>query len=205
MDTTLLSKNELRILKRLNTPQKVQDFLDAIPFNFEEYGDTFMSPRRVLRERKAHCLEGALLAACALSLQGRKPYILSLKVTKDDWAHALALFKENGYWGAISKTNHGVLRYRDPLYKTIRELVLSYFHEYYLVSTGEKTLRGYSKPVDVHTFGKDWIIAEEELEYISDALLAMKHTTIVPENNKRHLRKASLFERRIASIPEWEK
>src|SRR3989344_3997414 len=114
-----LTDKEEKILKKLSAPGKIQDFLDALPLNHEKEGDTYMSPRRVLREKKAHCIEGALLAAAALSLQGRSALIMDLTSARGDDDHVIALFKENGYWGAISKTNHAVLRYRDPIYRTL--------------------------------------------------------------------------------------
>src|SRR5689334_3314224 len=104
-----LTKEEKAAFTRLSTPNKIQDFLDSIPFNFETRGATLMSPRRVLRAQKAHCIEGALLAAAALSYHGRTPLLLDLRVSSGDLDHVVALYKENGYWGAISKTNHAVL------------------------------------------------------------------------------------------------
>src|SRR3989338_6552129 len=124
-----LSKKELAIFKKLNTPIKIQDFLDKIPMNWEKKGETYFSPRRALEARKMHCLEGAIFAATALWLQGEKPLLLDLKAKGDD-DHVVALYRRNGYWGAISKTNHAALRFRDPVFKTLRELAVSYFHEY---------------------------------------------------------------------------
>src|SRR3989344_7323650 len=123
-----LSPRELRILQKLTTPAKIQDFLDSLPMNHEKKGETHMSPRRVLCEKKAHCIEGALLAAVALWLHGEPPIIMNLssRLGKGDVDHVVALYKRNGYWGAISKTNHSVLRFRDPIYRTPRELALSY-------------------------------------------------------------------------------
>jgi hypothetical protein len=195
--------SELRMLKKLNTPIKIQDFLDSISYNFERDGETCMSPRRVLLCKKAHCMEGAMVAASALLLQGRNPLILSLKVTDDDYYHAVALYKENGYWGAISKTNHAVLRFRDPIYKTIRELALSYFHEYYLGETGKKTMRGYSKPVNLNQFGKTWTTTQEDLWHITETIYDLPHTPIVPPGNEKKVRKATLFERNVTDRTEW--
>lgn len=127
----------MSILRLLKTPRKIQDFLEEIPINFEPEGDTCLSPRRVLRERRAHCIEGAMLAALALRIQGERPLVLDLEASAQDHDHVIALFKRHGCWGAISKTNHAVLRYREPVYKTIRELVLSFFHEY-MDGTGRK-------------------------------------------------------------------
>jgi hypothetical protein len=143
------SKSELAILNKLSTPIKIQDFLDTIPINFEKKGETHMSPRRVLRENKAHCIEGALLAAVALWLHGHEPLLLDLKAHPHDDDHVVALYKINNLWGAISKSNHSTIRFRDPVYKTIRELALSYFHEYFEEKSGKKVLYSYSKPFNL--------------------------------------------------------
>lgn len=145
------TKKEIALMKSLNTPAKVQDFLNGLKFNFEEKGETLKSPIQTLRVGKAHCFEGALLGAYLLSLKGQKPLILHLKTTKDDFDHVIALFQQNGLWGALSKTNHAVLRYREPIYKNIHELVMSYFHEYFL-DNGKKTLRQYSRPLNLNIF-----------------------------------------------------
>ena len=200
-----LSKTEFAILKKLSTPQKIQDFLETLPFNFEEDGDTYMSPRRVLREKKAHCIEGAMLAALALWIHGEKPLILDLKAHTSDVDHVVTLFKQNGYWGAISKTNHGVLRFRDPIYKTVRELALSYFHEYFLNTTGKKTLQGYSRPLNLKRFGTEWITTEEDLWIIADALDDTVHFPFIPQKNKALIRKATKVEREAGNITEWKK
>jgi hypothetical protein len=200
-----LSEPELSLLLQLNTPGKIQNFLDTLSFNYEDKEETCMSPRRVIREKRAHCLEGAMLAATALLIAGGKPLVLSLKVSSDDdYDHVITLFKQNGYWGAISKTNHAVLRYRDPIYKTIRELVLSYFNEYFLTTTGEKTLQGYSKPINLRRFGTNWITSEEELWKISETIFYMPHISIIPEVNKKFIRKASKIEIDSADIKEWK-
>lgn len=198
-----LTEAELKILKKLNTPQKIQDFLDTLEFNFEHEGETYMSPRRVLREGKAHCLEGALLAATALWLNGEEPLLLDLKAPKDI-DHVVALYKRNGLWGAISKTNHAVLRYRDPIYKTTRELVLSYFHEYFLNDTGKKTLRKYSRPLNLKTIGEKWITAEDELWDIPWKLDNIKHFDIFSQKVEKLLRKADHMEIEAGSIVEWK-
>jgi len=196
-----LTKREERILRRLNTPAKIQDFLDGLPFNFEAGGETCKSPRRTLREMNAHCIEGAFLAALAFAYHGERPLILNIKVEKEDDDHIVALYKRNGYWGAVSKTNHAVLRFRDPIYKTIRELALSYFHEYFLVKNGKKTMLGYSKPIHLFSFGKQWITSESDLWDIAEAIYDGKHSTIVPPENRRYIRNATLLEREAASIP----
>src|SRR3954468_3158885 len=139
---------EFRVLKKLNSPRKVQDFLDTVPINFERGGETCMSPLRTLRRNRAHCMEGALVAALALWMHGRPPLIMDLKTSNDDVDHLVAVFKIGRHWGGITKTNHAVLRYREPVYRDLRELAMSFFHEYFLDS-GKKTLRAYSEPFDL--------------------------------------------------------
>lgn len=198
-----LTPADKKILSRLNTPHKIQDFLDALPQNHEKNGETCMSPHQVLKERKAHCIEGAMLAAVALWLHGEKPLIMSLKVARGDDDHIIALYKKNGHWGAISKTNHAVLRFRDPVYRTPRELALSYFNEYFLTKNGKKTMRGYSQPINLKRFGTKWVNAEEDLWDIGNTIFNMPHIPIVPKGNEKHLRKAHTVERTAASIKEW--
>lgn len=198
-----LSPEDKKILLRLNTPHKVQDFLDSLPQNHEKDGETCMSPARVLKERKAHCIEGAMLAATALWLSGEKPLIMSFKVSRGDEDHIVALYKKNGYWGAISKTNHAVLRFRDPVYLTMRELAISYFHEYFL-GNGKKTMLGYSRPINMKRFGAKWVNAKEDLWDIAETIFDMPHIRVVPKGNECYIRKAHLVERTAASIKEWK-
>lgn len=160
-----------------------------------------MSPRRVLREGKAHCLEGAMFAALCLMLDGYKPRIMSFKVAKGDIDHTVTVFKENGYYGAISKTNHAVLRYRDPVYKTLRELAMSYFHEYFINATGKKTMLGYSPLVNLMRFGKNWMTTEDDLWDIAEYIYDMPHHPIT--QNKVVYKNASMVERKAADILEW--
>ncbi|MFZ1654393.1 MAG: hypothetical protein WBO92_03845 [Candidatus Moraniibacteriota bacterium] len=198
-----LTEKEEAFIRRLSTPEKIQDHLDTLPFNFEKQGLTFYSPRVVIREGKAHCIEAACLAAFALWYHGAEPLILDLRSLRYDFDHVVTLFQRNGYWGALSKTNHGVLRYRDPIYRTVRELALTYFHEYYLTTTGRKTLREYSRPFDLKRFGTEWVTSEDSLIDIAEALDLSRHHPLVPRVNERQLRLASAIERQTGSIPEW--
>lgn len=199
-----LTKEEEKILKKLNTGKKIQDFLNRLEINFEEDGETCMSPRKVLRERKAHCIEGAFLAAFCLKLAGKKPLVVDLKTTKDDFEHVLCVFEKDGKWGAISKTNHAVLRYREPIYRDVRELVMSFFHEYF-DNKGRKTLRSFSEPVDlIEKFGTDWITSKENLWEMHDALDKEKHFPILTKKQKWNLRKADKIEIEAGKLVEWE-
>lgn len=195
-----LSKQEESFLRSLNTPSKVQDYLDSLPFNFEKKGETCMSPKRVLKEKKAHCIEGAMLAATAFMLQGRKPLLLNLKVDRKDYDHIVTLFKENGYWGAVSKTNHAVLRYRDPVYRSVRELAMSYFHEYFLSRDGEKTMKGYSGPINLRRFGTKWIAQEKDLWDIAEIIFDYPYASVIPGKNRKLIKNATSLEREAASI-----
>lgn len=198
------SQKEFAIFKKLNTPQKIQDFLNTIPFNFEEKEDTNKSPLLTLTTKSAHCMEGALLAGAILWYHGEKPLIVDLKTTPKDFDHVITLFKRNGCFGAISKTNHGVLRYRDPIYKTIRELVMSYFHEYFLNTNGEKTLRSYSDGFDLSLLDNEWVVSKKNLWNIVHMLDASPHEDIMSRVSIKHLRRAEKIERKVGSIIEWE-
>jgi len=200
-----LTSREQDVLGRLDTPHKIQDFLDRLPINFEKRGCTHMSPRRVLRERRAHCIEGALVAAAALWMHDRAPLLLDLKTVESDDEHVVALFREHGYWGAISKTNHAVVRHRDPIYKTVRELALSYYHEYFRDRDGLKTLASYSRPFDLRTLGDFWITEERDLWELDDILNAVPHDPFVPKRCKPLIRRATPFERRVLNAREWTK
>jgi hypothetical protein len=199
-----LNNEELSVLKELNTPAKIQDFLNKIPINFEENGDTCMSPRMVLKQNKCHCLEGALLAALILRMNGEKPLIVDLTASREDFDHVIAVFRRNGKWGSISKTNHAVLRYREPVYESIRELIMSFFHEYFN-DNGKKSLRSYSMPVDLSIFDeKGWIIAEEDVWYIPGYLSEIKHFPILNLKQIKNLKKADEIEIQAGKLLEWK-
>ena len=200
-----LTKKEESLFRKLSTPSRIQDFLNTIPINFEKKGRTFYSPRMVLERKKAHCVEGALFAAAVLWYHGHTPLLLDLVPIRPDHGHTVALFRKNGFWGAVSKTNHAVLRYRDPVYKTPRELVMSYFHEVFFDTNGVKTLRSYSHPLNLARFGTKWITAVKEPWYLNDALDKARHFPFIPRKNTRLVRPADPVERAAGSITEWKK
>jgi len=179
--------------------------LDSLPRNCEKNGDTCLSPRGVLREKKAHCIEAALLAAAALWFHGEEPLVMDFRASKEDYDHVVALYKINGYWGAISKTNHVGLRWRDPVYKTIRELAMSYFHEYLHDTTHKKTLREYSRPINLKKFGVEWITVEENLFDLAQKIDDAFHFPIAPKKNLRLIRPADKMERKANKLVEWRK
>ena len=146
-----------------------------------------------------------MLAALALRLAGYRPLVMDLVSVAHDYDHVVAVFREDHCWGAISKTNHGVLRYREPVYRTIRELAMSYFHEYFL-DNGEKTLRSYSNPVDLSQFDvRGWMTAEEDVWYMPEFLDRVRHFPILTKKQVRNLRPADDIERKMGKITEWKK
>src|SRR3989442_9189694 len=181
-----LSKDELRLLGKLSTPEEIQKYLDDLPYNKEKHGETCLSPRLVIRYNKAHCFEGALFAAAALRANGRPPLILDLASVRDD-DHVIAVYRTDGCWGAIAKSNYAGLQFRSPVYRTLRELVLSYFEHYYNLR-GEKTLRAYSRPVNLTRFDAiNWMASEEPLWAIPEYLVEIKHTAIFRATKRMYM------------------
>lgn len=187
-------KHELALFRRLSTPQKIQQFLDdEVGYNKEKDGETCRSPRRVLRDRLAHCAEGAYFAAAALRFLGHPPLIVDLMAVRDD-DHLLAVFKQDGCWGAIAKSNYSGLRFREPVYRTVRELAMSYFAHYYNLK-GELTLREFSRPVNLSRFDrKNWMIAEEDLFWLGDYFYTVPHSQVMTAAMTRRRR---MLDRRL--------
>jgi hypothetical protein len=176
------------VLHRLTTPAKIQQFLDnEIAYNQEPHGATCYSPSMVLRERAAHCMEGALLAAMALRNLGYPPLLVDLEAVRDS-DHVLAVYRVNGHWGALAKSDYAGLRSREPVYATIRELALSYFEHYYNPA-GEKTLRAYSRPVNLARFDRSlqWMTTLDEVWDIPGHLCEIPHTRILTKPMERQL------------------
>jgi hypothetical protein len=194
-------------LRRLDTPPKIQSFLDKLPMNWEKRGETHRSALAALRAKKAHCIEGALIAAAALKAHGGKPLLMDLYAVEGagDDDHVIALYKKNGYWGAISKTNHATIRFRDPVYKTLRELALSYFHEWFMNTNGLKTLESYSTPLNLDATGLDWLESEEDLWELDVLLNARPHYKLIPAPQRKYLRRADRMELKAGRLEEWKK
>jgi hypothetical protein len=174
-----LNQSELRTFRsRLDTASKIQHYLDAIPYNLETDGETFRSPRRVLRDATANCIEGAVMAAAALRVAGDSPLIMDLTAVHDE-DHVIAPFRRRGHWGAIATSKFTGLRYREPVYRTLRELAMSYFEHYFNLA-GERTLRGYGRPVNLARFdGLRWMTSEEDLWPIAEHLERIPHVTLL--------------------------
>ena len=197
----ICTREELSLLRSLNTPQKIQTFVSAIPHNFEEDGDSCMSVREVLRVNRAHCIEAAIVAALALWANGEKPLIMDMSANDRDDDHIIAVFQRNGFWGAISKSNHAYLRYRDPVYRTLRELAMSYFHEYYNAK-GEKTLRSYSRPLSLAKFPPEEWISGLDAWKVAEATCEIRHYDLLNGNSIARLRLVDEVELRTLQAEE---
>ena len=179
-----LTPLEISALRKLSTPGKIQKYLDDLPYNKEPNGDTCRSPRRTLRDQTAHCFEGALLAAAALQVNGHPPLILDLESVRDD-DHVIAVCRINGCWGAMAKSNYAGLRFREPVYRSLRELAMSYFEHYYN-PRGEKTLRAYSRPVNLRRFDRmNWMTSESDVWEIAEYLTTISHKPILNKPTPR--------------------
>lgn len=198
-----LTRAEFAVLKRLSTPEKIQAWLNATPINHEIGGETVLSVREVIRQRRAHCIEGAMFAACALWVHGDPPLVVHLDCDLSDYPHVIAVFRRAGYWGALSKTNGAPLRYRDPIYRTLRELALSYFHEY-SNRHGHKTLRSYSVPFDLRRLDLgEWVTKEKSCWTAHDRLVVLRHYPLITRRQEKLLAKRDAFERRAGKLVEY--
>jgi hypothetical protein len=178
------SDSDLVNLGRLNTPLKIQEFLWKIPYSADE---CYRSPRSVLRDRKAHCFDGALFAAAALRRIGFPPLLVDLLPNDRDDDHVLALYRVRGYWGAIAKSNFAGLTFREPIHMNLRELTLSYFEQFYNVAR-EKTLRGYTMPVNLERFDRiNWMGSDEQLDLVADALDTARKVKLLTPSMVRRL------------------
>ena len=175
----LTAKELATFRRRLDTPARIQQFLDDIPYNTEDHGETFRSPRRVLRDQTANCIEGAVLAAAALRVQGDPPLIMDLTAVRDE-DHVIAVYRRGGLWGAIATSKFTGLRDRGPVYRTLRELAMSYFEHYFNLK-GERTLRGHGRPVNLARFDRlGWMTSEVDLWPIAEHLERIPHVRLLP-------------------------
>jgi hypothetical protein len=173
--TNGFTPKELRKLRSLKNPHGIQRYLDDMPYHL---ADTGWSPRQVLRENTSHCFEGALLAAAALRVNGYPPLIFDLEAEQDT-DHVIAIYKLGGHWGAIAKSNYTGCRYREPVYRTLRELALSYFEVYFNLRR-ERTLRTFSNPVNMARFDHlDWMTTEKPMWFVAEYLLTIRHFKLI--------------------------
>jgi len=199
-----LSAADFAVLRRLDTPQKIQAFLHRLQQNWEVDGETCRPVAEVLRTGRAHCIEGAMLAAAALWAHGEPPLLLDMRAERD-FDHVVALFRRHGHWGAISKTNGIGLRWRDPVYRTLRELAMSYFHEYFN-RRDHKTLREYSLPFDLRRMDPAvWASGTRHAWQVGEALDELRHFRLVERRHLKAVLRRDPFERRVGRLVEYRK
>lgn len=180
-------EDEKKFLKTLKEPDNIQGFLDTIEYN-PNY--ECRSPRWVIKKRSAHCFEGALFAAASMEFIGYKPLIVDMKAFNDD-DHVIAVYKYKGHWGSVGKSNFTTLRSREPVYRSLRELVMSYF-DFYFNTDGDKSLRSYSLPLDLSIYNaREWRTTDEDLEYIGDKLETLRHFPVINDTMIKNLKRAS--------------
>ncbi len=199
-----LTPQEFAILRGLDTPQKIQRFMHDLGQNFELNGDTCRPVREVLRSRTAHCIEGAMLAACALWVHGEPPLLMDMRAVRD-YDHVIALFRRQGHWGAISKTNGFALRCRDPVYRSLRELAISYLHEY--TNKREiKSLREYSRAFDLRAFDPAiWVSGKKNAWQVAERLDELPHFPLVRGRQLKAMLPRDPFERRVGAMLQYRR
>ena len=179
-----LSKTELRIFAKLTSPDKIQEFLDSIPYSSE---GRYRCPRSLLQDNKGHCYDGAIFAAAALSFIGNVPRLVEIIPNDRDDDHILAVFQRGKHWGAVAKSNFVGLRYREPVYRDLRELMMSYFESYFNVA-GERTMLGYTAPINLNRFNKlNWLINDQAMDVIGEAIDHVRHFRILSPRIIRNL------------------
>lgn len=204
LDTDLLTATERARLRALDTPARIRAFVtESLACNHETAGDTCLSVRSVLREGHAHCIEAAFVAACALWMQGEPPLLLDLCAEGHDYDHVVALYRRRGLWGAISKSNRAWYRSRDPVYRSLRELAMSWFHEY-CDGDGRKTLRSYGQPLDLSRVDPAlWITGEGHCWTLVRLLGRQRHWPLLPAGQRRHVLPRDRFEQRLNDHQEY--
>lgn len=196
-----LSAPDAASLAQLSSPENIQDFVSSLEINREKGGDTCLSVSETLKQGHAHCIEGAFVAACALWMGGSPPLLMDMQAEGDD-DHVVALFHRHGCWGAISKSNHVWLRWRDPVYYSLRELAMSYFHEY--VNENRKTLRTYSASFDLRRFNPAlWVTNRESCWEVGAALDDSRHYNLLTPRQSRALKPRDMMEMKANKILEY--
>lgn len=179
----LLNEKEQKFFKQFSSPFDIQLYLNSVKYN-PDY--VTKSPRMIMHRQMANCFEGALFAAAVLRMLGHKPLIVDFMAYNDD-DHVIAVFKQNNLYGAVAKSNTTTLRFREPVYRSIRELVMSYF-DFYINTLGDKSLRSYSNPVNLSMFDKfNWMTTDDDLEFIGDYLFTIKHNEILDARSIKSL------------------
>jgi len=199
----LLSPAERRVFARLDTPQKIQTFIEKLPPNYELKRETCFSPRYVLKHRTAHCAEAAFFAAAAMMFHGKPAWLMDIVSLPSDHDHFITLFRERGLWGAFSKTNHAVLRWRDPIYRSPRELAMTYAHEYNL-DFGKKSMLAFSRPFSLVGIAPHrWVTSDDDLYWLIDKVDDSPHEDVAPAHALRRRRPSTRVELKSQDVTEW--
>lgn len=178
------TRKEKNILRHLTSPEEIQRYLDGLLYSAEK---SYRCPRSVMRDRTAHCFDGAVFAAAALREIGYPPLIVELIPNRRDDDHLIAPFRAGGLWGAVSKSNFALLRYREPVYPTLRELLLSYFEGFFNMAR-ERTLRAFTAPLPLTRFDRlAWQFVDAPMDIIANALNGCHRTILVPPGLARRL------------------
>jgi hypothetical protein len=197
-----LSRAMATRLVGLRSPERIQDFVTGLRWNHQSDGPTALSVVEVLRQGHAHCIEGAFVAACALWLNGSRPLLIDLGAARGDVDHVMAIFRRGRYWGAISKSNSPFLRYRDPIYRSLRELAVSFFPQY--VKRRRKTLRTYSVPIDLRRHDPAlWVTRDGFCHEMVDILTGARHFHILPPGRQPSLRPIDDIEARANTLRDY--
>ena len=200
-DSPEFTPAELRQLRALKTPAGIQRLLDAMPYHL---AGTAWSPRKVLQEKTAHCLEGAIFAAAALRVLGFPPLLIDFEADQDT-DHVLAVYKLRGHWGTIAKSNFSGCRDRQPVYRTLRELALSYFNTYFNLR-GERTLRRYSRPVNLRRFDRRcWMTSEKDIWFVAEYLCDISHRPLLRRGLEKHLTRVDPRTWKSEMVGHWKK
>ncbi len=196
-----LREADAAALARLDSPEKIQDFVSALDINREKGGDTCLSVSETLRRGHAHCIEGAFVAAAAFWMSGAPPLLMDMQA-EGDCDHVVALFRRHGCWGAISKSNHVWLRWRDPVYRSLRELAMSYFHEY--TNAERKTLRTYSASFDLRRFTPgQWVTNADNCWEVAGTLDETRHYDLLTAAQRRALKPRDMMELKADRLLEY--
>lgn len=183
MDTRLWSRADEKLISGFTSPYRIQEYLDSISYSDEQ---TYRCPLRVIQDRKAHCFDGAIFAAAMIRRLGHPP-LISYMIAENDDDHCLALFKQDNHWGAVAKSNYVGLRFREPIYRNLRELMMSYFEDFFNVR-GEKSLRSYTMPLNLKTFDhQQWMTKDKPLHKIADRLDEIRIVRLISRKMVKNL------------------
>ena len=173
---SLLTGRERSRIDRISSPHGIQELLDSLAYSTDA---CYRSPLRSIRDGRAHCYDGAVLGAALLRRIGYPPLILNMFANGRDDEHLIAPFLRRGAWGAVAQSNVVGLRYREPIHRSIRELIISYFEQYFNTAS-EKTLRKYTRPINLAQFDRQhWMSDDRAMDLIADRLEQLRRVPIL--------------------------